>query len=122
MFAATTLSLVVVITGIGVDAGKLSHSTAAGMFTVLLFPMLALRALTRETTSAGAAGVGSALARPKRQRSAASRVAFRVAVQKIARRRSRSGLFTVDSWTLGRGLDAPSGVGCEPVSSQGARR
>lgn len=47
LFTATTLPLVIAVTGIGTDAGVLDERTAAalvggGMLTVLLFPMLAL--------------------------------------------------------------------------------
>jgi Kef-type K+ transport system membrane component KefB len=47
LFTATTLPLVIAVTGIGTDAGVLDETTAAAMIgaamlTVLLFPMLAL--------------------------------------------------------------------------------
>lgn len=47
LFTATTLPLVIAVTGIGTDAGVLDETTAAAMvgaamLTVLLFPMLAL--------------------------------------------------------------------------------
>jgi Kef-type K+ transport system membrane component KefB len=50
LFAATALPLVVVITSIGVDEGAVLSATAAslvgaGMISVLLFPMLALKLL-----------------------------------------------------------------------------
>lgn len=50
LFASSALPLVVVITGIGVDAGQMAPSTAAamvaaGMLSVLIFPLLALRSL-----------------------------------------------------------------------------
>ncbi|MER5638573.1 cation:proton antiporter [Kitasatospora sp. NPDC002227] len=58
LYGATALPLVVVITGIEVDAGHLHTSTAAalvgaGMLSVLLFPLLAQR--VRGTTAAPAA-------------------------------------------------------------------
>ena len=48
IYAATALPLVVVITAIGVDDGRLTEATAAGlvgagMLSVLLFPLLATR-------------------------------------------------------------------------------
>jgi Kef-type K+ transport system membrane component KefB len=51
LFAATALPLVVVITSIGVDEGAVLPATAAslvgaGMISVLLFPLLALRLLS----------------------------------------------------------------------------
>jgi hypothetical protein len=48
IYAATALPLVVVITAIGVDDGRLTEATAAGLvgagrLSVLLFPLLATR-------------------------------------------------------------------------------
>jgi hypothetical protein len=55
LFASTALPLIVVITGIGVQAGELDRSTAAmvaaGMLTVLLFPLLALCRLGQDGNS-----------------------------------------------------------------------
>jgi len=53
LFASTQLPMVVVITSIGVDSGAIKASTAAavvtaGMLSVLIFPLIALRLAGRE--------------------------------------------------------------------------
>jgi Kef-type K+ transport system membrane component KefB len=57
LFASTQLPMVVVITSIGVSSGAIKASTAAalvtaGMLSVLIFPLIALRLAGRETASA----------------------------------------------------------------------
>jgi Kef-type K+ transport system membrane component KefB len=63
LFASTQLPMVVVITSIGVQTGAIKASTAAalvtaGMLSVLIFPLIALRLAGR--LPAGAAGVAGA--------------------------------------------------------------
>jgi Kef-type K+ transport system membrane component KefB len=60
VYIATALPLVVVITGIGVDEGTLTTTTAAaltagGILSVLLFPLTAthLRGITRPVSTDG---------------------------------------------------------------------
>jgi hypothetical protein len=53
LFASTQLPMVVVITSIGVGSGAIKASTAAavvtaGMLSVLIFPLIALRMVGRE--------------------------------------------------------------------------
>ena len=55
-FSATALPLVVAITDLGVEAGQMRASTAAamvgaGMVSVIIFPLLGMRALRRGATS-----------------------------------------------------------------------
>jgi Kef-type K+ transport system membrane component KefB len=62
LFASAGLPLIVVITGIGVSAGELRPGPAAamvgaGMLSVLVFPLLGLRAYRASTTAAPASTV-----------------------------------------------------------------
>ena len=61
LFASTQLPMVVVITSIGVSSGAIKASTAAalvtaGMLSVLIFPLIALRLAGREMAGQKAAG------------------------------------------------------------------
>jgi Kef-type K+ transport system membrane component KefB len=56
LFASTQLPMVVVITSIGVDSGAIKASTAAavvtaGMLSVLIFPLIALRLAGRDVAA-----------------------------------------------------------------------
>jgi Kef-type K+ transport system membrane component KefB len=63
LFASTQLPMVVVITSIGVSSGAIKASTAAalvtaGMLSVLIFPLIALRLAGREVADGEAAPAG----------------------------------------------------------------